>query len=243
LVGKRVVHYGNDTYAEYTCVDWNKVSTIPDDVSSQVALACLTQGLTAHYLVNDSYRLDHRATCVVHAASGGTGQFIVQLAKLKGSRVIGTSSPGKLNIGTCLGAEMVEYDDLLKYLANEVPGGVDVVYDGVGRATFETSLKCLKTHGTCVLFGNASGPVPPFDPLWLAKYGSLFLTRPKLYDFIATKSELEDRLKDLFGYISKGVLKTTIQKVFPLHEAHLAHKMLEKGQTAGKVLLDTRNSS
>mmetsp|Transcript_17601 Transcript_17601/g.29941 ORF Transcript_17601/g.29941 Transcript_17601/m.29941 type:complete len:381 (+) Transcript_17601:60-1202(+) len=244
----RVVYYGANTYAEYTVVNSNQVVEIPGDITSDIAVTCVTQGMTAHYLACSTFALGPGHSCLVHAASGGTGQLLVQIAKIRGAKVIGTCSKAKVRVAQNAGADVVlpynelSSEEIIRGVKRETDGmGVDVAYDGVGASTWEISLDSLKRRGFCVLFGNASGPVPPIDPLVLNAKGSLFLTRPKLYDYIDTREQLCERMEDLFRWVREGKLRFNIQKVFELEQAQQAHEFLESGKTEGKVLLKVFN--
>lgn len=230
------------SYAEYTTVPSWKLVQVPAEVDMQQATAVMLQGLTAHYLTHGSYQLKEGDTALVHAAGGGTGQLIVQMAKLLGARVIGTvSSEEKSALAREAGAdEVINYtqDDFereTKQLTNDT--GVDVVYDSVGKDTFDKSLNSLRPRGTMVLFGQASGPVSSFNPQILNSKGSLFLTRPSLAHYTANREEVLERTNDLFNWMAAGKLKVRIDKTFPLAEAAKAHEYLEGRQSKGKILL------
>jgi NADPH:quinone reductase len=198
--------------------------------------------MTAHYLTHSTYPLRHGETCLVHAAAGGVGLLLCQIARRRGARVIGTvSTEAKARLAREAGAEEVILYTISDFVAETrrlTEGrGVQVVYDGVGRATFEGSLACLAPRGMLVLFGQASGSVAPFDPGLLAQKGSLFLTRPTLYHYIASRTELLARAGDVLGWVAAGQLRLRIEKTYPLAEAAEAHRALEGRTTSGKVLL------
>lgn len=215
---------------------------VPAGVSSQLAAAVLLQGMTAHFLACDTWPLKPGDTALVHAAAGGVGLLLVQLAKMRGARVLATvSTDAKAELARGAGADAVCIYSRENFAeaARAFTGGrgVDVVYDSVGKDTFEGSLASLRPRGLMVSFGNASGPVPPFAPLLLSQKGSLFLTRPTLWHYIATPAELRTRSGDLFNWIAAGSLKVRIGATFPLTDAAAAHRALEGRSTTGKVLL------
>jgi NADPH2:quinone reductase len=216
---------------------------VPDGVAISDAAAVMLQGMTAHYLVNSTYPIRPGDTVLVHAAAGGVGQLLVQLAKAAGATVLATASTAaKAAKATALGADRVfDYtavDDLAAEV-REATGGVGVaaVYDGVGRSTFEASLRSLKVRGTLALFGAASGPVPPFDLQRLNAAGSLFVTRPTLKHHIAIRSELEERATSVLAAVADGSLKVEIGGRYPLTEAAQAYQDLQGRRTTGKLLL------
>lgn len=230
------------SYTEYAIVPAWKLVQVPAEVDMQQATAVILQGLTAHYLTHSTYPLKDGDTALVHAAGGGTGQLIVQMAKLLGARVIGTASTEeKIALAREAGADdvinytQVEFDLEVKRLTNDV--GVNVVYDSVGKDTFDRSLNCLRPRGYLALFGQASGPVGSFNPQILNSKGSLFLTRPTLGHYMANRAELTERANDLFTWMSEEKLKVRIDKTFPLAEAAEAHAYLEGRQSKGKILL------
>jgi NADPH2:quinone reductase len=211
-------------------------------VDAQRAAAVMVQGLTAHYLTFSTYPLKPGDTALVHAAGGGTGQLLVQIAKRRGARVIGTASTEeKAALAREAGAdEMILYTqaDFEAEVKRLTEGrGVDVVYDSVGKDTFDKSLNCLRRRGTMVLYGQSSGSVPPLDPQTLNVKGSIFLTRPFLAHYTADRAELMQRTNDLFKWIAAGELKVRIDKTFPLAQAAEAHRYLEGRQSKGKVVL------
>jgi NADPH:quinone reductase len=243
-VGDRVAYaMHGGSYAEYAVVPAGLLVKVPDGVDIRTAAAAMLQGMTAHYLATSTCPLGPADTALVHAAAGGTGRLLVQVARLRGARVIGTvSTEEKESIARRAGAsEVVRYaeGDFAVEVKRLTGGrGVDVVYDSVGRATFEGSLNCLRPRGMMVLFGHSSGPVPPVDLQVLNRKGSLFLTRPSLGWYIADRTELLRRSGDLFAWMAAGSIAIAIDKVFPLSEAARAHDYLESRQSRGKVLLE-----
>jgi len=229
------------SYAEYVAVPSWKLVKIPDDIDSQTAAAIMLQGMTAHYLTHDTYPLKEGDTILVHAAAGGVGRLLVQIAKLLGATVFGTvSTEEKSRIAKDAGADHVIIytksdfeEDVMKLTNNR---GVDVVFDSIGRTTFEKSLNCLKTLGYMVLFGQSSGPVTNFDLDILSKKG-LFITRPSLHHHASSREEILKRANKLFQWIASGEIKIRIHKTFPLEKASEAHELLESRQTSGKLLL------
>jgi NADPH2:quinone reductase len=229
-------------YAEEATAPAAKTVQVPPSFSLEQAAALLLQGLTAHYLACDTFPLKPGDTALVHAAAGGVGLLLVQIAKQRGARVIGTvGSEDKAKLAKAAGADEIilygqhDFAAAARKLTNGK--GVDVVYDGVGKDTFERSLNSLRPRGLLASFGNASGPVPPFSPLLLSKGGSLYLTRPTLYHYTATTAELQARADDLFRWVAEGRLKITIGATYPLAAAAEAHRALEGRRTTGKVLL------
>lgn len=229
-------------YAEYAIVPASRLVPVPDHLDLRQAAAVMLQGMTAHYLALSTFPLHPGHTALVHAAGGGVGQLLTQIAKRQGARVIGTASnEEKAQLARAAGADEIIYytrDDFeteTKRLTNGA--GVDVVYDSVGKDTFDKSLNCLKPRGYLVLYGQSSGAVAPLNPQVLNAKGSLFLTRPTLGHYILTRDELLHRSSDLFNWIGAGQLKVTIDKTFPLAEAAEAHRYLEGRKTQGKVLL------
>ena len=230
------------SYAERALVPGAVAVPIPAAVDARTAAAVLLQGMTAHYLCTSTYPLKQGDTCLVHAAAGGVGLLLVQLAKRRGARVIGTvGTEEKARLAREAGAdEVVLYDreDFLAAAKAATGGrGVEVVYDGVGKATAAKSLDCLAPLGMMVFFGNASGPVDPIDPLVLGRKGSLFLTRPSLGHYVADRASLERRAGEVLDLVAKGALRVRIGRTFPLAEAAEAHRALQGRQTTGKVLL------
>jgi len=242
-VGDRVASAGmNGGYAHEALVPAMQVVRVPEGVSSQIAAAVLLQGMTAHYLACDTWPLKKGESALVHAGAGGVGLLLIQIAKKRGARVIATvGSAEKAPLAQEAGADAVcvyTREDFTA-AAREFTGGrgVDVVYDGVGRATFEGSLDSLRARGLLVSFGNASGAVPEFKPLLLSQKGSLFFTRPTLAHYTATPLELQVRASDLFDWIARGELHVRIGATFSLRDAAKAHEALERRATTGKVLL------
>jgi NADPH:quinone reductase len=229
-------------YAEYAVVPAKRLVKVPNEIDLQTAAAVMLQGLTAHYLTHSTYAIKPGDTALVHAAAGGAGQLITQVARLRGATVYGTvGGEAKAAIARAAGAAATidyraqDFEAEVKKLTNG--RGVDVVYDSVGKDTFDKSLSCLKPRGMLALFGFSSGPVTPFDPAVLGAKGSLFLTRPGLNQYIATREELVGRARDLFQWLVAGTLKVTIDRVWPLADAAEAHAALEGRRTAGKLLL------
>ena len=232
------------SYAEYAIVPSRVLVKRAAGVDAQKGAAAMIQGLTAHYLACSTYPLKPGDTCLVHAAAGGTGALLVQIAKLRGARVIGTvSTEEKARIATAAGADdTVRYTEVdFSEAVRDLTGGagVDVVYDSVGIDTFDKSLDCLKPRGYMVLFGQASGVVPTFDLQTLNQKGSLYVTRPSLASYMLTREELEGRANDVFTWIAEGKLTIRIDRTFALDDARGAHSYLEARQTKGKVLLTT----
>ncbi|HEX3551761.1 MAG TPA: quinone oxidoreductase [Thermoanaerobaculia bacterium] len=242
-VGDRVAYTGvHGAYAELAAVPAARLVKLPAGLSTRQGAAAMLQGITAHYLATSTYSLKEGDACLIHAAAGGVGQLLCQVAKLRGARVLGTvSTEKKAQLAREAGAdEVIRYDqqDFAAEVKRLTGGhGVQVVYDGVGRATFDKGLDSLARRGMMVLFGQASGPVPPFDPSILNTKGSLYLTRPSLGHYIATAEELQRRAEDVLGWIAEGKLKVGIGLELPLAEAAEAHRALEGRRTTGKVLL------
>jgi NADPH2:quinone reductase len=242
-VGDRVATVAaTGAYAQETLAPAAQLVRVPADVSSQLAAAVLLQGMTAHYLACDTHALQPGDTALIHAAAGGTGLLLVQIAKKRGARVLATAgTEAKAALAREAGADAVclytreNFADAAR--AFTAGRGVDVVYDGVGKETFEGSLNSLRPRGLLVSFGNASGPVPEFKPLLLSLKGSLFFTRPTLAHYIATPAELGRRAAELFNWIAEGTLRVRIGATFPLAQAAAAHRALEGRATTGKVLI------
>ncbi|HLJ81776.1 MAG TPA: quinone oxidoreductase [Ktedonobacterales bacterium] len=229
-------------YAEYAIAPARGLVGVPDGVDMKTAAAALLQGMTAHYLTHSTFPLKRGDTALVHAAAGGVGLLLVQIAKRLGARVIGTvGTEEKAALARQAGADEVilyrEQDFAAETKRLTGGRGVDVVYDSVGKTTFDYSLNCLRPRGYLVLFGQSSGAVGPFDPQTLNTKGSLFLTRPTLVHYIATRDELEWRAGDLFTWIAAGELSVRIGREFPLAQAGAAQEALASRQTTGKVLL------
>ncbi len=241
--GDRVAYAGIlGAYAEYSLVNALQLVPLPADVDFPLAAAVMLQGLTAHYLTHSAFPLRKGETVLIHAAAGGVGLLLIQIAKIIGAGVIGTvSTDEKAALAANAGADhIVRYTrDDFELEVKQITGGtgVDVVYDSVGKTTFEKSLNCLKRRGMMVLFGQSSGPVPPMDPGMLNTKGSLYLTRPGLAHYTATREELTWRAGDLFRWISDKSLNIRVDRTYPLKEAARAHQSLESRQTAGKVLI------
>ncbi len=230
------------SYAEYAAVPARRLVKVPDAVDLKTAAAVMLQGLTAHYLTHSTFALKQGDTALVHAAAGGAGQLITQVARLRGATVYGTvGGAAKAAVARAAGAAAtIDYrtQDFAAEIKKLTNGrGVDVVYDSVGKDTFDKSLDCLRPRGMLALFGFSSGPVAPFDPAVLGAKGSLFLTRPGLNQYIATREELVARANDLFAWLAAGKLKITIDREWPLEDAARAHEALEARSTAGKLLL------
>ena len=229
-------------YAEYAAVPAERLVRIPEKLSFEQAAAAMLQGMTAHYLTHSTYPLKRGETALIHAAAGGVGLLLVQMAKHIGARVIGTAgTEAKAKLARDAGADEVivytkqEFDVETKRLTDGK--GVEVVYDGVGKATFDKDFEVLRPRGYLVLFGGASGAVPPFDLMKLTQKGSLFITRPTLTNYIAGRQELEMRANDVLGAIEKGALKLRIAHKYPLADVQQAHRDLEGRRTTGKVIL------
>jgi NADPH2:quinone reductase len=241
--GDRVAYaMARGSYAEYAVVPAASLVKIPGALDFNAAAAAMLQGMTAHYLTHSTYPLKKGDTCLVHAAAGGAGGLTVQMAKMRGARVFGTvSTEAKAEIARQHGAdEVILYSrDDFEAAAKRLTGGrgVDVVYDSVGATTFEKSLNSLRPRGLLALFGQSSGPVPPFDPSILNAKGSLFLTRPSLAHHLLTRDELLWRAGDVLGWVASGALKLRIGGVYPLARAADAHRDLEARKTTGKLLL------
>lgn len=235
------------SYAQRVVVRADVALRVPDAVPLRTAAALPLQGLTAHYLVASTFGVEEGHDVLVHAAAGGVGLLLTQLAAARGARVVGTvSTPEKEELARAAGAgDVVRYTELdditreLPAIVRDLTGGrgVHVVYDGVGRDTFDASLASLRRRGMLVLFGGSSGQVPPVDPQRLNAAGSVYLTRPKLGDYTADRAELAWRAEELFSDVAAGVLDVRVGAVYPLAEAAEAHRALESRRTAGKVLL------
>jgi NADPH2:quinone reductase len=235
--GDRVA-YGmwRGSYAEYAVVPVSQLVKIPDSLDFQTAAAAMLQGMTAHYLTHSTYPLKAGDSCLIHAAAGGVGLLLVQMAKMLGARVIGTvGSDEKAQQAKAAGADEVVVYGKEDFVAKAK--GMHVVYDSVGKSTFMSSLDCLRPRGMMVSFGNSSGPAPEIAPLLLAQKGSLFLTRPTLASYTASVEELDWRAGDVLKWIAEGKLKLHIHKVYPLRDAAQAHRDLEGRGTTGKLIL------
>jgi NADPH2:quinone reductase len=242
-VGDRVAWSGTlGSYAEYVAAEAEHLVPVPAGVTDEQAAAVMMQGLTAHYLVNDAHKLKAGETALVHAAAGGVGLLLVQMAHAIGARVIGTvSSDDKVRLAREAGADEVivftrqDFEAEVKRLTDGK--GVEVVYDGVGKATFEKNLNVMRLRGMLVLYGMSSGPVPPVDPAKLSEKGSLYMARTTLAHFTATREELLARTSALFAMIAEGKLKVPIAKTYPLAKAVQAHRDMEARTLMGKLLL------
>src|SRR6266849_4701585 len=242
-VGDRVAWTGvAGSYAQMTVVPAERIVTLPEGLSFKDGAAAMLQGLTAHYLVVSTYPLKKGDVCVVHAAAGGVGLLLCQMAKMRGATVIGTvSTEEKAALAKASGADHVilytkqGFEPEVKRITGG--RGVDVVYDGVGASTFDKGLNCLRPRGLMALFGAASGPVPPLDLQRLNAGGSLFITRPSLTHHVATRDELMQRSSELLGWVRDGKVKLRVEHQFPLEQAAEAHRQLEGRKTTGKILL------
>ena len=241
--GDRVAYaMARGSYAEYAVVPASQLVRIPDAIDFVTAAGVMLQGMTAHYLTHSTYPLNKGETCLVHAAAGGAGGMIVQMARARGARVLGTTSTAaKAEIARKAGAdEIILYTEVaFDAEARRLTGGrgVDVVYDSVGQSTFEGSLNSLRPRGMLALFGQSSGSVPPFDPGILNGKGSLFLTRPSLAHYLLTREELLWRAGDVFKALQSGELALNLHGTFPLARAAEAHRLLEGRATTGKIVL------
>ncbi|MGA2327428.1 MAG: quinone oxidoreductase [Bryobacteraceae bacterium] len=241
--GDRVAYcLARGAYAEYAIVPSSVLVKLPDEIDFPTAAAAMLQGLTAHYLAISTYPLKEGDTALVHAAAGGVGLLLVQIAKMRGARVLGTvSTQAKADLALEAGADGVMFytrQDFEPEVRRLTSGrGVDVIYDSVGASTLMKGLNSLRPRGMMVSFGQSSGPVGPIDPLLLSQKGSLFLTRPKLGDYCATRLELLWRADDVLGWIGAGKLKVRVDRTYRLAEAAQAHRDLEGRKTSGKVLL------
>jgi NADPH2:quinone reductase len=242
-VGDRVAWNGTrGTYAEFACAPTSELLRIPDAMSFEQAAAVLLQGLTAHYLAHDTHAIQAGETVLIHAGAGGVGLLLTQIAKRLGARVLTTvSTEQKAELSCGAGADKVilyMIESFVEEVKRQTDGdGLPVVYDSVGKTTFEDSLKCLRPRGLMALFGASSGAVPPFDLIRLSTLGSLYVTRPTLKDYVRTRSELERRAADVFGWVASGELHVRIGASYKLDEAAKAHRDLTGRKTTGKVLL------
>ena len=242
-VGDRVAWPGSPgSYATKVALPAERVVAVPESVDLDLASAIPLQGMTAHYLVTDTFALGADSRCLVHAGAGGVGLLLIQMAKLLGAEVFTTvGTAAKAALARAAGADHtilyrdVDFAAAIAEIAGPRP--LDAVYDGVGKTVFDQSLTGLRPRGMIVTFGNASGPVDPVSPLVLSSNGSIFLTRPTLFDYIAERSELERRAADLFGWIGAGQLDVRVGHRFGLAEAAEAHRAIEGRATTGKVLL------
>jgi NADPH:quinone reductase len=242
-VGDKVAYTGvPGAYAQYAAVPAQRLVTLPAGVSTRQGAAAMLQGMTAHYLACSTYPLKTGDTCLVHAAAGGVGLLLCQIAKMRGARVIGTvSTEEKAKLAREAGADEVilytkqAFEAEVKRLTSGK--GVQVVYDSVGKTTFEKGFDCLAPRGLMALYGQSSGPIGTFDPQVLNAKGSVFLTRPSLFHHVATRDELRARAGDVLGWIRDGKLRLRTEFEFPLKDAAEAHRALEGRKTTGKVLL------
>ena len=230
------------SYAEFAAVPAWKLAALPASLDFNAGAAIMLQGMTAHYLCYSTYALRSGDVALIHAGAGGVGQLLIQIARRVGARVIATAgTPAKAELARAAGAhETILYStqDFETEVKRMTGGrGVDVVYDGVGAATYEKSLNSLRPRGYLVLYGQASGPIPSVDPLALMSKGSLFLTRPTLHHYAASREEIQWRTSDLFKWVESGELRLRYDHVFPLSQAAKAHIELEGRRTTGKVLL------
>jgi NADPH:quinone reductase len=242
-IGDKVAYTGvPGAYAQYAAVPAAKIVVLPQGVSTRQGAAAMLQGMTAHYLACSTYPLKKGDTCLVHAAAGGVGLLLCQMAKMRGARVIGTvSTDEKAKLAREAGA-----DEVILYTTQDFEAetkritggkGLQVVYDSVGKTTFEKGFNVLAPRGMMILYGQSSGPVPPFDAAILGAKGSLFLTRPSLFAYTATRDELLQRAGEVLGWIRDGKLKLRMEFEFPLKDVAEAHRALESRRTTGKVLL------
>jgi NADPH2:quinone reductase len=242
-VGDRVAFAsGTGAYAELTAVPAARLIPVPKGVTTKQAAAVMLQGITAHYLATSTYPLKPGDTCLVHAAAGGVGLLLCQIAKLRGARVFGTvSTEEKARLAREAGADqtiLYTKEDFVAEVRRLTDGaGVQAVYDGVGRDTFEKGLDCLAVRGTMVLFGQASGPVPPTDPQILNRKGSLYLTRPMIGHYTRSREELAQRAGEILGWVAAGKLSVRIFRELPLAQAAEAHRLLESRGSTGKLIL------
>lgn len=233
---------GRGGYAEYAVAPAERLILVPESLSLEQAAAVLLQGITAHYLAISTYPLKQGDTALIHAAAGGVGQLLVQIAKMRGARVLATvSTDEKARIAHEAGADEIilytqtDFETETKRLTNGK--GVEVIYDSVGKTTFTKGLNCLKPRGYMVLFGQSSGPVDPINPQLLNQKGSLFLTRPTIRDYMQTRAEILQRTGDLFQWLASGAMKMRIDRTFPLKDAGAAQTYMEDRATKGKVIL------
>ena len=229
-------------YADYAVVPAEKLVNLPESVSFTEGAAAMLQGCTAHYLCRSTYPVKPGDRCLIHAAAGGVGLLLIQMVKNAGGFVIGTcSTPEKAELARAAGADEVilytgqDFEQEVKRITGGT--GVNVAYDSVGRTTFDKSIDCLSRLGMMVLYGNAGGPVTEFNPATLGSKGSLFLTRPTVFDYMATREDLDRRSGDVFKWIADGSLKLRLEHFYPLSEAVAAHQALEGRRTTGKVIL------
>jgi NADPH:quinone reductase len=230
------------TYAQLAVAPASRLVIIPSGLSFQQAAAAILQGMTAHYLVHSAYAIQSGDEVLIHAGAGGTGLLLIQMAKARGARVFTTvSTDEKAALAHAAGADEIIFytkEDFVAKVRQLTSGrGLPAVYDSVGKTTFEGSLQCLRPRGVAVLFGGASGAVPPFDLIRLSMMGSLYVTRPTLKDYIASRPDLESRATDVFDGVANGTLKLRLEHTYPLADAAHAHRDLESRKTTGKLLL------
>ena len=229
------------TYAQLAVAPVRLLVHIPESITSQQAAAAMLQGMTAHYLAHSTYPIQSGDEVFIHAGAGGVGLLLIQIAKSRGARVLTTvSNDEKAELARAAGADEIIFytrEDFAAAAKKLAPSGLHAVYDSVGKTTFEQSLSILRARGTMVLFGGSSGAVPPFDLIRLSQMGSLYITRPTLKDYIATRQELEQRAGDIFQAVTSGALKLRIEHIYPLADAARAHIDLEGRKTTGKILL------
>ena len=242
-VGDRVGHgTESDSYAELQAVAADRLIALPEAIDTRQAAAALLQGMTAHYLVTSTFSLGADHSALIHAGAGGVGRLLIQMAKRLGARVITTvGSDAKADVARAAGAdETIVYtqSNFAREVSRLTSGkGVNVVYDGVGRATFDDSLDCLRPLGMMALFGAASGPVPAFDPQILNQKGSIFLTRPSLVPYVEASADLQWRAGEVLGWVADGSLALEIHRAYSLADAPDAHRALAGRETTGKLLL------
>ena len=242
-IGDRVAYaMVRGSYADYALVPAAQLVKLPDNIDFESAASAMLQGMTAHYLTHSTFALQQDHLCLVHAAAGGTGRLIAQMAKMRGARVLGTvSTEEKTRAARVAGVDepiiytKVDFEAEVKRLTDGT--GVHVVYDSVGKTTFEKSLACLRPRGMLVLFGQSSGPVPQFDPQVLNARGSVFLTRPSLAHYLLSRDELLWRAGDVLNALASGSLRPHVDRKYPLERAAEAHRDLESRKTIGKLLL------
>jgi NADPH2:quinone reductase len=230
------------TYAQLAIAPASRLVSVPQGVTSQQAAAAILQGMTAHYLSHSAYPIQRDDEVLIHAGAGGTGLLLIQMAKALGARVFTTvSTEEKAALAHAAGADEIIFytrEDFAAKVKQLTSGrGLPAVYDSVGKTTFEQSLQCLRRRGLLVLFGGASGAVPPFDLIRLSTMGSLYVTRPTLKDYVATRAELESRAKYVFDGVANASLKLRLEHIYPLTDAAHAHRDLESRKTTGKLLL------
>ncbi|MDD7581634.1 quinone oxidoreductase [Corynebacterium sp. 32222D000AT] len=237
-------HHAFGSYAEQVCVDRNRMAQVPDDFPLNIAASMMLQGMTAHYLTHGVYQLEEGSTCLITAGAGGVGLLATQMAKYLGATVYSVvSSDEKEQLAYEAGADQVfRYSDVLAEQVRRFNGGqgVDVVYDGVGQATFQESLEVVRPRGTVCLFGAASGPVDPIDPQVLNTHGAIFLTRPSLAAYTATDAEFQKRSQAVVEMIRSGHLTLRVSNEYPLEQAEQAHRDLQARKTTGSIVLNPR---